>query len=164
MSKKYFLVFFSVVSIFLISCSTVSHTTRAKLNKQHIYAVVPFYNFTETPMAGLRVSHIVEGVLRAKGYRVFNRYWKEEEDLTSDEIKNLIRELKNKDVRYVISGTVNEWRYKTGIDGEPAVSFTVYVLDTISGSIVWSGTLSRSGFSYESLGVTAQKLVEKVIK
>ncbi|NPA51596.1 MAG: hypothetical protein GXO22_01745 [Aquificae bacterium] len=157
-------IFLFAFSIFLFSCATSYKTTKSKLNKKATYAVVPFYNFTETPMAGLRVSHLIEGVLRAKNYRVLNRYWKEEEDLSAEEIKNLITELKNKNVNYIVSGTVNEWRYKTGIDGEPAVSFTIYVLDTSTGNIVWSGALSRSGLSYESLGVTAQSLIEKVIK
>ncbi len=163
MLRKFF-VFSIFIWLFLVSCASVYQTSKVNLNKKGVYAVVPFYNFTETPMAGLRASHILEGVLRAKGYRVYNRYWKEDDDLSTDEIKNLIRELKNKDVRYIVSGTVNEWRYKTGIDGEPAVSLTLYVIDAYTGSIVWSGSVSRSGYSFESLGVVAEKLIKKVIK
>lgn len=160
--------FFKVFSVFLalliVSCSTTVDISNKKLTKKATYGVVPFYNFTETPMAGLRASHIVEGVLRAKGYRVLNRHWKENEDLSSDEIKMLIKELSHKGADFIIGGTVNEWRYKTGIDGEPAVSLTIYILDVNQNKIVWSGTLSRSGLSYESIGTTAQKLVEKVIR
>jgi hypothetical protein len=55
-----FLLFFALV--FLVSCSTVTNLDYAKLNiKDKKITVFPFENYTETPLAGLRVKGIAEG-------------------------------------------------------------------------------------------------------
>ncbi len=65
-------------------------------------------------------------------------------------------------MRYAISGSVEEWRYKTGLDGEPAVGLSLRLVDLTSGEVLWSGSAARSGWSRESLSGTAQKVLEEL--
>ena len=41
--------------------------------------VIPFANFTQTPMAGYKVAGILEGVLRSKGLALEGSLWDYEE-------------------------------------------------------------------------------------
>ena len=155
---------FIFVLVMLVGCASVYNRTDRELDRKVIYAVLPFENNTETPMAGLKVSTIVEGVMKAKGYIIANRIWEErKDDYSQKEIKGFMDSAKQQGSQYAVSGQINEWRYKTGIDGEPAVSLVLTLYDTEKGTVIWSGVVSKSGWSYESLGVITQKIVDKII-
>ena len=66
-------------------------------------------------------------------------------------------------IHYGVTGSVVEWRYKSGLDGEPAVGIAMHVIDIHSGDTVWSGSFSRSGWSRESLAGTGQKVIDKLV-
>ncbi len=112
-------------------------------------------NYTDTPRAGKRAANITEGVLSAKGYGVF--YYPQ---ALSFEKEHVIA--KNKNADYFMSGAVSEWRYKTGIDGEPAVSFRLALYDTKSGKLIWSGIGANNDWGKGSIGTTAQSLIEEM--
>lgn len=159
--------FYSLLSIFILlltlSCASVINKEPFKGNKTATYAVIPFENYTETPLAGYRVAAITEGVLKSKGFKII-RIWKYSyNEPTEEELKKLFNKAKES-ADYVVYGTVNEFRYKTGIDGEPAVSITLYIYDSRSGKRVFAGTASTSGWAHESLGTVTQKLINKLIK
>ena len=65
--------------------------------------------------------------------------------------------------RYAIYGAVDEWRYKVGIDGEPAVGVALHIMDLQNNSVVWSGVGGKSGWSRESLSGVAQKLIKQLL-
>jgi hypothetical protein len=65
-------------------------------------------------------------------------------------------------MRYAIAGSVEEWRYKAGLDGEPAVGLSMRLVDLDSGEILWSGSAARSGWSRDSLSGTAHKVLEEL--
>ncbi len=114
-------------------------------------------NYTDTPRAGKRAANIVEGVLSARGYKV--SYHSKALSLKKERII-----AKNKNADYFMSGAVSEWRYKTGIDGEPAVSFRLALYDTQSGKLVWSGVGANNDWGKGSIGTTAQSLIEDMFK
>lgn len=153
-----------ILFIFLfLSCASIVNKGIFKANREATYAVIPFENYTETPLAGYRIASIAEGVLKSKGIKVI-RIWKYSyKEPSEEELKSLFEKAKEK-ADYIISGTVNEFRYKTGIDGEPAVSITLYVYEAKTGVQVFTGTASASGWAHESLGTLAQKLLNKLIK
>ena len=66
-------------------------------------------------------------------------------------------------LRYGVSGSVTEWRYKVGVDGEPAVGMMLQITDLKSGQVVWSGSGGKTGYSRESLSGTAQKLLNQML-
>jgi uncharacterized lipoprotein len=65
--KKIFVLWLFV--LFLAGCSSVVNTEKANLNlKNKTLVVLPFENYTETPLAGLRIASIAYAVLNSKEY------------------------------------------------------------------------------------------------
>ncbi len=147
MKKALFFIF-----LFLFSgCSVMQKNSFSKLDKNQTIVIMPFKNLSETPYAGVKASLIAEGVLRSEGYRVLRGY----------KIKNDKPILKDINASYFLDGKVIEWKYKTGIDGEPAVS--VYIeLKAKNGNVLFSSVASKSDSGYQSLGVAAQSLFEGI--
>ncbi len=155
-----------LMSFMLISCTSVVDTGELMdLPAKATVVVLPFENHTETPMAGLRVASLLESVLRTKGYAIGERFWKlKDVDYTPEEIKGLLKEAGQRGVDYVFTGSVNEFRYKTGIDGEPAVSITIDLYNTADGKVIWGSVGSATGWSHESTGTVTQKLLNKLVR
>ena len=88
------------------------------------------------------------------------------EHLDLDERQRYQRALswaKKEGFTYGIGGSVNEWRYRSGADGEAAVGFTLHVVDLESGKTVWTATGARSGWGRETASGTAQRLLRDMI-
>jgi hypothetical protein len=62
-----------------------------------------------------------------------------------------------------MTGTVNEWRYKVGMDGEPVVGVTLQVVELPGGRVVWSATGAKSGWSRDSVSAVAQQVIDKLL-
>jgi hypothetical protein len=62
-----------------------------------------------------------------------------------------------------VGGSVEEWRYKVGVDGEPAVGLTLAITDLDSGAVVYSASGGKSGWSREALSAVAQKLMRELL-
>lgn len=165
MKRKSFFIITFLIFTFITACSQISHKPAdySSLDKKGVYLLLPFENYTETPLAGLRAASIMHGVLTSKEYRVERYEIKKEKDFSQDEIRNLIKEAKTKGYQYAISGTVNEFRYKTGIDGEPAVSLTIIIYDLKNDRVIYTATGSRSGWAHESITTVTQKLINELI-
>lgn len=139
---------------------------------QREIAIVPFKNYTETPVAGYRAASILQSVMRRKGYTTyFFAENEKDQDLPDFNhrqkqklLKTYLKKAAQKDIPLLLTGAVQEWRYKTGIDGEPAVSYTISVYDTSSGMMTFSSVGAKSGWGHESLGIIAQKIGEKLIE
>lgn len=115
-------------------------------------------NYTDTPRAGMRAANIFSGLLNAKGYSVISHI--DAKSYSFDEAKKIARKDGS---HFFLYGGVSEWRYKTGIDGEPAVSVQVSLYKTNDGSLVWSATGSDSDWGNGSIGTTAQDLFEAIL-
>jgi polysaccharide biosynthesis protein PelC len=70
---------------------------------------------------------------------------------------------KNQKFEYAVTGSVEEWRYKAGIDGEPAVGITVRIVDLATNRTVWSSSGSRTGSANENASGTALKLLDTMV-
>ena len=60
--------------------------------------------------------------------------------------------------RYALTGAVQEWRYKVGVDGEPAVGISLQLLDVNSGEVVWSATGSDTPSTRATSRIAARAL------
>jgi hypothetical protein len=65
--------------------------------------------------------------------------------------------------RYALAGSVDEWRYKVGVDGEPAAGVALQIIDVASGETLWSGAGGKSGWSREALSAVAQQLIRNLL-
>jgi TolB-like protein len=66
-------------------------------------------------------------------------------------------------IRYILTGSVEEWHYKVGVDGEPAVGLTLKVIDLNTNQVVWSAVGAKSGWSRSALSAVAQDLARSLL-
>ena len=157
------------VVLALGACTTVDIGPAPVLERGAPWAMLPVMNHTETPQAGLRAEAIIEGVLRANGVRDLKRYpanLNNEslfEPLDRKQFDAALAWARGSGARYAVAGVVDEWRYKVGIDGEPAVGVTLQVIEVSSGSVLWSAAGGKTGWSREALSGTAQHLVRQLL-
>jgi PBP1b-binding outer membrane lipoprotein LpoB len=154
------------LALALSACSTIDVAPRAELDRSMRWVVLPLINHTETPGAGQRASAVVETVLRTRGISDVQGAPVALSAETLFEAADAQAQLQDKALawarasgaRYAVGGTVTEWRYKVGVDGEPAVGLTLQVIDLATGRVVWSAAGGRTGWSREALSAVAQKL------
>lgn len=155
--------------LLLSACSTLDIGTPPAFEAGATWAVLPFANFTETPQAGLRAERIAESLLHSRLQAALKRYpaklnsetlFEPAERQASEAALEWARAEK---VRYALTGSVEEWRYKVGIDGEPAVGISLQVVDVVSSQVLWSATGAASGMSRQALSATAQKLIRRLL-
>jgi polysaccharide biosynthesis protein PelC len=161
------------LALVLPACSTVDVAPRVELDRSMRWVVLPLINHTETPGAGQRASAVVETVLRTRGIADVQGAPVALSAQSADalfEAADAQAQLRDKALawarssgaRYAVGGTVTEWRYKVGVDGEPAVGLTLQVTDLATGRVVWSAAGGRTGWSREALSAVAQKLAREL--
>ena len=152
------------------ACSVLDHSAAApRFDKSAKWALLPIVNHTETAQAGLRAEAVTEALLRARGVADLAVYppalnkdtlFEPAERKVQDEALKWAR---GSGARYAVYGAVDEWRYKVGIDGEPAVGITLHVMDLSSGAVAWSGAGAKTGWSREALSAVAQKVIRELL-
>jgi len=157
---KTFLTIITAV-ILLTACSTTALVnTKNNLPDSNQTAQISLFelnNYTDTPRAGMRATNIVEGVLLAEGYQL-----KTHLNQKIDSLEDAQDSAQKDHSEYFLIGGISEWRYKTGIDGEPAVSLQLSLYNTQSTKLIWSATGSDSDWGNGSIGSTAQNLIEQM--
>ena len=154
----------------LAGCSAInSGGTEGAIDRNAKWVMLPIMNHTDVPQAGLRAEAIAEGILRAWGVGDLTRYpaaMSPDTLFEPAERKVLVEANKwarGQGARYAVYGAVDEWRYKVGIDGEPAVGVALHIMDLQSNNVVWSGVGGKSGWSREALSAVAQKLIRELL-
>jgi polysaccharide biosynthesis protein PelC len=160
----------AALALMISACGTVHQTAAAPaLTHGDKVAVVSIANYTETPDAGHSAESIAANALRAGGIadvRVApveparNALFDTTQRVDSDKALEWAR---TQSAKYVLTGAVEEWRYKTGVDGEPVVGVTFELIDVSNGAIVWSATGTRTGWSRSGLSSVATTLIAKVL-
>lgn len=166
--KRFSVLLMLAAALFITGCVTLSQRG-AEVSFNDSWALLPFINNTETPYAAERGESIVAALLHARGIQNLERPVTEAkpEDLGLDRGEKRQREAlewaKQKKVRYALSGTVNEWRYKVGLDGEPVAGFTLQLIELPEGKVVWSGAAGKSGWSRDAVSSVAQQILDKLL-
>ena len=164
---RIFLMF--VLAALAAGCKTLDSGSTAAIERSAKWVMLPVMNHTEVPQAGLRAEAITEALLRANGVNDLTRYPAvlSPDTLLEPAERKVMAEAekwaRTQGARYAIYGAVDEWRYKVGIDGEPAVGVALHIMDLQSNSVVWSGVGGKSGWSRESLSGVAQKLIRELL-
>lgn len=170
MNRLNALILTGLAALLLAGCaSTRSVVGTETLDPQARWALLPVANNTETPQAGLSAESIVEHHLLTRGLARLQRY---PAALTRDSLfepterklgEEALKWAREQGVRYAITGSVEEWRYKVGLDGEPVAAVTLRVIDVGSGRVVWSASGARSGWSRDGLSAVAHQLVGQLV-
>jgi TolB-like protein len=156
-------------ALWLAGCAVTDIGRAPTLTQGGTIAVLPIVNYTETPQAGLRAEAIVESLLKSGGSNPVKRYPASLnpetlfEPAERESVGKALDWARSEKARYALTGAVQEWRYKVGVDGEPAVGISLQLIDVATGEVIWSATGSNSGWSRESLSGTAQKLLRRLL-
>jgi len=160
------LLFFIVAILILTGCAKkeISIEPNSKFPKQ--VKIIPFANLTQNPLAGYKVASIANGVIKEYNISVTNSLFTyPEKDYSLKEIQNILNQYNN---GYIVTGFVNEYKYKAGIDANPAVSVTLKIYDAKNKKYIFTSTVSEVGTTYDSLGVITQNclkdLMDEIIK
>lgn len=156
-----------ILTLLASGCSThQTYDNPTPLAKEGKWLILPITNYSQTPMAGERAEAILETNLHALGVRQVIRY---PTHLRTPVMGSVNQEQVNQRARqwreqqqpdYIITGSVEEWRYKSGLDGEPAVGISLKIMTLSDNKVLWSGSASRSGWPKESLAGTAQTVID----
>ena len=169
-SWRHWLIVVGLCGLSVGGCSVINSSVAPSLSTNTTWAVLPFVNLTETPQAGRRIEAIATSLLYAMGAKSSLQYSAtQKEDLVGTNASADIRQAalawaKSQQARYALTGTVEEWRYKVGVDGEPAVGVTLEVVDVSTGAVVWSGVGAQTGWGREAVSAVAQKLVRHLLE
>lgn len=161
----------AVVVLVVSACATSIQSTdqQTALDARAKWVLLPVANNTATPQAALSAEAMLEHLLRRRGIATLSTYpaalsqdtlFEPTERKVSEEAQKWARE---QGARYALTGSVDEWRYKVGMDGEPAVGVTLKVIDLSNGSVVWSASGAKSGWSRTALSAVAQSLLTNLL-
>lgn len=151
-----------VFAFFLTACSSLEITTISPLpSKNDVQSITIFSleNYTDTPQAGMRASNLLKGVLLSKNYTLVDSI-----PLRTKSLQEKLQVSAKNGSDYLLTGGVSEWRYKTGIDGEPAISIQCTLIHVDTAKVVWSATASSNDWGNASIGTTAQAMIESMFE
>lgn len=155
----------------IMGCGTVTriHAPTA-LAARNRWVVLPFTNLAETVQAGERTEAMLDTVLRDRGIGSLDRYPAPKDDELHFSLSDRARFdgalawAKGQHYDYGVTGTVEEWRYKSGNEAEPAVGMTLTVIDLSNNKVVWSGSGSREGSSFQNASGVALTLIGTLVE
>ncbi len=161
-----------LIALFLLltgGCSTQLAERGTTLPAEGGWALLPMVNQSQSPRAGERVEALVETELRVRGVMPEHYPEKATRDplaLIDDHrrLEEALHWARARNLRYGVTGSVQEWRYKSGLDGEPAVGVSLRVIDLESGRVLWAASGARTGWGYESASGTAARLVRELLE
>lgn len=157
-------------ALLLSACASFDRAPAPLLETPARWAVLPFVNATETPLAGQRAQVIAHSLLGARGVAEVQPYPRAPRDTVfgpesnSASTTEALQWAREQGLRYALTGEVFEWRYKVGVDGEPAVGVSLRVIDVPTGKTLWTGAGSQSGWYRDSLGSLAQATLRDLIE
>ena len=139
-------------------------------DRHALWCVLAPINNTATPYAGERVQQQLAALLGAQGLRhlLLPPASAASGPLPIDNgaagERQALEWARQHEARYALEGSVDEWDYKVGLDGQPAVGVTLRLLDLTTGEILWSGAASASGGSREGLAVLSERTLAGLLK
>lgn len=159
----------SSLALLLSGCATVVHHGGSQPGAIRVTRVLlpPFVNATDDEHASRALTEITGSALVEAGIPLFQT----EETL----LKSAADKAQGPDGRYaelarsmgathLVIGTVHEYRYKTDLDGDPAVGVTLRLVDAATGQTLWQGTSANVGFAFASLSSAGQKAVRALVQ
>ena len=157
------------VALFLVGCATVVHQGGAQRGPIAVPRLLlpPFVNATDDEHAGRALTEMTGSALVEAGIALFQT----EETV----LKSAADKAQGPDGRYaelartvnathLLIGTVHEYRYKTDLDGDPAVGITLRLVDAASGQTLWQGTSGNVGFAFASVTSAAARAVNSLMR
>lgn len=171
MTKKWiFLIAFTLPFLFSCTGGIVNYSSCVPIKHNAKIAVIPFVNNTETPLAGERAMSITAAVLESRGVCCISVYQNKMHGKVLfpgmnqvESRASLLNWARGTHARYAMTGSVNEWTYKVGLDGEPVVGVSLQLIDLSNDRIVWTAVGSVSRRSRIAVSTAAQELINSLL-
>lgn len=160
-----------LVSVMLLigACSSMTSTPRIQASTAEHWALLTLNNLSQTPQADDQAITMLETRLRASGVSVVQAY--------SPIRKVSLRELldperekrdsltwaKQAGFRYGVTGTINEWHYKSSGGKEPVVGMSLKLIDLSNNRVLWQGNAAQTGWGYASLPAVADSVIADLL-
>ncbi|WP_413111888.1 hypothetical protein [Thaumasiovibrio sp. DFM-14] len=165
--KKYLFTFITLTV--LSACSSYEVPDSPQFSANNRWAIMPMYNYSNTPLAAEKAEQILATLLYAKDIKPLRYPNPRPDNLTSILDESFKQNqagawLSGQKVDFVITGSVEEWHYKSGLDGEPAVGITLEVKDALSDEIIWQASGSRAGWGRESVSASGQIVMTELLE
>lgn len=163
--KKFIII---TLACYLFGCSSYQISPSPALQSNELWVIMPMLNYSNTPLAAEKAEQILHSLLFKQGIIIIQIPSAPLTDLASildvsHRRTHANKWLQTQQVKYVISGSVEEWHYKNGLDGEPAVGVTLQITDLNDNKILWKATGSRAGWGRESLSATGQIVMNELL-
>ena len=164
---KYLLVGFTAVA--LSACSSYHLPESPELLASKQWVVMPFNNFSGSAFASEQAEEITASVLKEEEINV-TLYQVENinalDSVLDPSIKAMAAKkwLNQQNADYIVTASVSEWRYKSGLDAEPAVGITLKIIEVSTNKVLWQGTGARSGWGRENLAQTGMEVISEIIE
>lgn len=156
-----------VIGLLVAGCSSFTQENATPMSRSAQWGLLPLVNYSQAPQAGERSEQILLSVLSEEGLRprVYPVVASNDVALLDDRerLNQALSWAREQKLDYVVSGSVEEWQYKSGLDGEPAVGLSLQIIEPATGRILWSKSGARAGWSRESLAGTAQKVLRTLV-
>lgn len=173
MNMKTWIFFISATALvlWLAGCSaiTLSANSAPRLDMAAPWVLLPSINNTETPQAGGRLDSIAASLMRTRGVNLSMYATAGQGDEVAfdsadrHQQQQALERAAKQGFRYAVAGSVNEWRYKVGVEGEPVVGISLSIIDVATGRVVWSGSAARTGSGQYAVSAMAQDVVNSLL-
>ncbi|HRI48563.1 MAG TPA: hypothetical protein PLW65_00160 [Pseudomonadota bacterium] len=133
------------------------------------WVLLPFGDYGETPQAGERAEELASSLVRVRWNIDLQRYPETKESVALVDIderqryEKALQWARAEGYVYGLAGSVQEWRYRNGSEGEAAVGLSLRVINIQTGRPEWVATGSRSGFGAQTVSGVAERLMRAMV-
>ncbi len=159
-----------IATTFLTACETMTTSRQVAVSSNENWVILPMENLSKTPLAGSRAQSLVETHLRANGVRNVDKY-KPDTDVNilslldePGQIETARQWAKDNGYIYGITGSVQEWQYKNGLDNEPSVALTLKFVHLQRDEVMWVASAARTGWGYNNIAGVASKTIAELME
>lgn len=152
-----------------ISCKTVYSTyQKQSIDSKSNWIMLPSVNLSENSMSDKKAVSILSTLLRAKGIEITTDIVSNDgKDLLTiakqNEAQSSLEWAKNKKYSYGMTLTVEEWKYKSGLDALPVVGITLKIIKIDTGDVIWSVSGAKTGMPRQSIAAVSQDVMKAML-
>jgi polysaccharide biosynthesis protein PelC len=158
------------VFVILAACSSLTVQQGPALDTAAPWVLLPIANNSDSAQAAEKLEAMLSTLLRTHGISKLSFYSPPAESVATipvlDDTVRFERALawaRSRDFKYGITGSIQEWHYKSSVEREPAVGLTLRVLNISTGEVLWSASGARSGWGRDTLSGTALDLAGNML-
>lgn len=158
-----------VLGLMMIGCQSIVHDGGvATLKRSEVRLLLPeFANATDDDHAGRALTELTATALLERKIPLVQResaLIMTRADSAAGPDGTYLEAAGALEATHILIGTVHEYRYKTDLDGDPAVGITLRLIDAGSGNTIWQGSSTRVSTLFASVSSASFRAVRKLVK